>query len=90
MDNQSIAIVASPLVALMEDEVRQMTQRNVRAVYVGDADNGTEFEVCTALAYLSEQRSSFKQAARATRMTHDSDVIVIVYHARTKPWHTFS
>ena len=68
-----------------------MTQRNVRAVYVGDADNGTESEVCARrfqLAYLSpEQRISFKQAARATRMTHDSDVIDIAYHAGTKTWH---
>ena len=42
----------------MEDEVRQMTQRNVFAVYIGDADNSTEFEVCTArfqLAYLSPE-----------------------------------
>ena len=62
-----------------------MTQRNERAVYVGEADSGTEFEVRTArfqLAYLSpEQRSSFKQAARATHMIRDSDVIVIAYHA---------
>ena len=38
--------------------MRQLTQRNVRAVYVGDGDNGTEFEVCTAgflLAYLSPE-----------------------------------
>ena len=36
----------------------QMTQRNVRAVYVGDTDNSTEFEVCTVqfqVAYLSPE-----------------------------------
>ena len=35
-----------------------MSQRNELAVYVGDADNGTEFEVCTArfqLAYPSPE-----------------------------------
>ena len=52
-----------------------MTQRNERAVYVGDADSATEFEVCTArfqLACLSPEalrtEKSFKQAARATCM----------------------
>ena len=67
MYNQSIVIVVSPVVALYERRRRKcgiapygrpsatMTQRNVRAVYVGDADIDTEFEVCTApfqLAYL--------------------------------------
>ena len=58
-------------------------------MYVGDADSGTELDVCIArfqLAYLGpEALRTFKQAARATRMTHHSDVIVIAYHAGTKP-----
>jgi len=36
-DNQSIVIVVNPLVALMKcSKSYDMTQRNVRAVYVGD------------------------------------------------------
>ena len=69
-----------------------MTQRNERAVYVGDADSGTEFDVRFQLAYLSPEAlrtelEFFKQAARATHMIHDGDVIVIAYHAGTKTWH---
>ena len=50
--------------------------------------------MCTArfqLVYLSPEalrtEKLFKQAARATRMIHDGDVIVIAYHAGTKTWH---
>ena len=32
----SLVIVVSPLVALMKDQVRAMTERNVSAVYVGE------------------------------------------------------
>ena len=53
MDNHSIVIVVSPLVALMKDQVRQMAQRNVRAVYIGDVDNGTESEVCAGRFQLA-------------------------------------
>ena len=65
MDNQSIVIVVSPLVAVYERRRRKcgiapygrpsatMTQRNVRTVYIGDADSGTEFEVCTARFQLA-------------------------------------
>ena len=43
----SIVIVVSPLVALMRDQVRAMTERNIRAVYVGDAgDDATVDEIC--------------------------------------------
>ena len=41
---RSIVIVVSPLVALMKDQVRAMTERNVQSVFVGDADD--EDEVC--------------------------------------------
>ena len=43
---QSIAVVVSPLIALMKDQVRQMTQRHMTAVYVGEIDDGIEAEVC--------------------------------------------
>ena len=36
----------------------QMSQRNVRAVYVGDTDDGTESEVCAGrfqLVYISPE-----------------------------------
>ena len=45
----------------MEDEVRQMTQRNVRAVYVGDADNSTECTARFQLAYLSPEAHTFNK-----------------------------
>ena len=68
-----------------------MTQRNERAVYVGDADSGTEFTARFQLAYLSPEalrtEKLFKQAPRATRMIHDGDAIAIAYHAGTKTWH---
>ena len=43
----SIVIVISPLVALMRDQARAMTERNIRAVYIGDAgDDATVDEIC--------------------------------------------
>ena len=43
----SIVIVVSPLVALMREQARAMTERNIRAVYVGDAgDDATVGEIC--------------------------------------------
>ena len=39
--------MVSPLVALMTDQVRAMTERNIHAVYVGDAgDDATVEEIC--------------------------------------------
>ena len=43
---QSIVVVVSPLVALMKDQVQQMTARDVSAVYVGEAGHQTETEIC--------------------------------------------
>ena len=57
-DTQSVVIVVSPLIALMKDQVRQMTERNVKAVYVGEIDDATETEVCEGqfqLVYLSPE-----------------------------------
>lgn len=56
MAMQSIVVVVSPLIALMKDQVRQMTQTNITAVYVGEVDDVTETEVCDGkfqLVYLS-------------------------------------
>jgi len=39
---QSIAIIVSPLISLMKDQVRAATERNVTAVYVGDAKSTEE------------------------------------------------
>ena len=47
---QSIAIIVSPLVSLMIDQVRHMTERNVRAVYVGDCES--EADVCDGIYQL--------------------------------------
>ena len=66
MDNQSIVIVVSPSSPYGRPSVT-MTQGNVRAVYVGDADSGAEFEVCTArfqLAYLKSRGSQNREAKK--------------------------
>ena len=58
VDTQSVVIVVSPLIALMKDQVRQMTERGVSAVYVGEADAATETEVCNGrfqLVYFSPE-----------------------------------
>jgi superfamily II DNA helicase RecQ len=58
IETQSIVIVVSPLVALMKDQVKQMTERNMRTIYVGDVDSETENEVCDGkyqLVYLSPE-----------------------------------
>ena len=57
-DTQSIVIVVSPLIAVMKDQIRQMTERNVTAVYVGDAESTTETQVCEGqfqLVYISPE-----------------------------------
>ena len=58
VDTQSIVIVVSPPIALMKDQVRQMTERNVSAVYVGEAESATETQVCEGqfqLVYVSPE-----------------------------------
>ena len=47
-ESRSMAVVVSPLIALMKDQVRAMTQRDVRAVYVGEVREGGEvyIEIC--------------------------------------------
>ncbi len=42
----SIVVVVSPLIALMKDQVRAMTERNVTAVYAGEVDDDTETAIC--------------------------------------------
>ena len=58
VDRQSIVVIVSPLVALMKDQVLQITERGVSAVYVAEADNHTETEVCEGkyqLVYMSPE-----------------------------------
>ena len=43
---ESIMIVVSPLISLMQDQVRAMIERNVTAVYIGGADYMLEAEIC--------------------------------------------
>ena len=55
---KSIVVVISPLIALMKDQVRQMSQRNISAVYVGDADEELETKICDGkfqLVYMSPE-----------------------------------
>ena len=47
VETQSIVIVVSPLIVLMKDQVRQMTEKGVSALYLGrHADETTVTEVC--------------------------------------------
>ena len=39
--DDSMVIAVSPLVALMKDQVQALTTKNVKAIYVGDADDLT-------------------------------------------------
>ena len=58
VDTQSIVIVVSPLIALMKDQVRQMTEKGVSALYVGKTDETTVTEVCEGkyqLVYISPE-----------------------------------
>ena len=55
---KSIVVVISPLIALMKDQVRQMSQRNISTVYVGDADEELTTEICDGkfqLVYMSPE-----------------------------------
>lgn len=45
-DTQSVAIVVSPLVSLMVDQVRHMTERHVSAIYAEDCDHKSEAHMC--------------------------------------------
>lgn len=54
----SIVVVVSPLIALMKDQVRAMTDRGVKAVFVGDCDEEGIDGVCAGsyqLVYLSPE-----------------------------------
>lgn len=39
MEERSLVVIISPLIALMKDQVRAMTSRSVRSVYVGDCES---------------------------------------------------
>ena len=55
---ESIVIVVSPLISLMQDQVRAMIERNVTAVYIGGADDMLEAEICAGnyqLVYCSPE-----------------------------------
>jgi len=41
---ESIVVVVSPLIALMKDQVRAMSERNVKAVYAGEVDEDSQTE----------------------------------------------
>ena len=54
----SIVVVISPLIALMQDQVRAMTERGVKAVYAGGVDDKLEADVCAGdyqLVYFSPE-----------------------------------
>jgi len=47
-ESRSMAVVVSPLIALMKDQVMSMTRRDVTAMYVGEVeeDSGTFLDIC--------------------------------------------
>ena len=49
---ESIVIVVSPLISLMQDQVRAMIERNVTAVYIGGADDMLEAEISAGNYHL--------------------------------------
>ena len=59
VDSLSIAVIVSPLISLMKDQVRAMTQRGMRAVYVGDcSEEQRDMKVCRGnyqLVYMSPE-----------------------------------
>ena len=55
---KSIVLVVSPLIALMKDQVRSMSERGVSAVYVGDINDNVEMDICSGkyqLVYMSPE-----------------------------------
>ena len=47
LPGSSVVILESPLIALMQGQVRAMAERNIHMVYVGDADDDVTIdEVC--------------------------------------------
>ena len=46
VETQSIVIVVSPFIALMKDQVRQMTEKGVSTLYFGETDETTVTKVC--------------------------------------------
>jgi ATP-dependent DNA helicase RecQ len=53
-----IVVIVSPLIALMQDQVRAMTERKVSAVYAGKADDKLEADICSGkyqLVYFSPE-----------------------------------
>ena len=52
-------MIVSPLISLMKDQVRAMTQRGMRAVYVGDcSEEQRDMKVCRGnyqLVYMSPE-----------------------------------
>ena len=56
--SKSVVIVVSPLIALMKDQVMQMTEKGASALYVGETDETTMTEVCEGnyqLVYISPE-----------------------------------
>ena len=55
---ESIVIVVSPLISLMQDQLRAMIERNFTAVYIEGADDMLEAEICAGnyqLVYCSPE-----------------------------------
>ena len=55
---QSLVVVISPLIALMKDQVRSMTARDISAVYAGEADGDVEVGICSGkyqLVFMSPE-----------------------------------
>ena len=56
--NQSIVVVVSPLIALMKDQVRATSQRNVTAVYTCETDAYHQRQKISARLFVSPENTS--------------------------------
>ena len=60
-EKQAIVVVVSLLVALMKDQVRAMSERNMKAAYVGDAKEDAEIaKICGGnCGWMMDGQASF-------------------------------
>ena len=57
-ETSCIVVIVSPLIALMQNQVRAMTERKVSAVYAGNADDKLEADICSGkyqLVFISPE-----------------------------------
>ena len=76
----SIVVVVSPLISLMKDQVRAMTERGMTAVFVGDCNEDLVAGVCQGryqLVYMSPEAL----LTVGKRSVHRKQLTVVLHHA---------